>query len=76
MTVKVTLSVSPLVTDRVAPKLPAEYRTPVVPPLVWLVIEKAPLIVAVPLMLNVAAEAARLADAAVPKLRVGRFELL
>ncbi len=43
-----------------------------VPPLVLLVTLKAPLIVAVPLMLKLAALAAREPEDAVPKLRVFR----
>jgi hypothetical protein len=81
--VYVTVKVSPDTTER-SPgdeKSAAENNVPVVPDLVLLLVKNAPAIVAVPLMLNVAAEAEfvatdGLAVVGVPKVQTGRVAWL
>jgi len=83
LNVYVTDKVSPLTTERSPgePKSAAENKVPVVPPLVLLLVRKAPPTVVVPLMLNTAGEAELvttegLAVVAVAKVAVTRLALL
>lgn len=79
----VTFSVSPDTTERSPGELKsaAEYRVPVLPLLVLLLVRKAPPTVAVALMLNTATEAELvategLAVVGVPKVQAGRVAWL
>jgi hypothetical protein len=70
--------VSPLITDRVLPNEASQRSVPDAPLMVLLLVMNAPLIVAVPLILNVATLAALVIlwlDAAAGEY-VGRFPLL